>query len=282
MANASSETTRLVLLGTGTPNGEPERSGPSAAVVIGEKAFLFDFGPGIVRQAAAACTLGIGALEPRRLRRAFLTHLHSDHTAGYPDLILTPWTLGREEPLSVFGPRGLRTMTDAILSAYVEDIRERLEGPEPANGEGYRVLVTEIEPGVAYEEDGVSIEAFPTNHGSWPAFGYRVTSLDRVIVLSGDTAPFEGWEKAYTGCDVLLHEVQSAVGLAARSKAWQTYHRKMHTTSEELAAVASVARPDLLILDHCLLHGVAEEALLDEVRRGYDGDVVLGYDLDIF
>ena len=82
--------TRVVLLGTGTPNADPDRSGPALAVVVNEQAYLVDCGPGIVRRAAAAHRAGIKALAVDKLTRVFITHLHSDHTLGFPDLILTP------------------------------------------------------------------------------------------------------------------------------------------------------------------------------------------------
>lgn len=282
MAGTSSEASKLVMLGTGTPNADPARSGPSVAIVVGDRSYLFDAGPGIVRRAAAAHAAGIDALAPRSLSLAFLTHLHSDHTVGLPDLILTPWTVGRESPLRVYGPRGLRAMCDDLRSAYAEDIRERLEGLEPANDEGHRVEVTEIQAGPVYQDDLVSIATFPANHGRWPAFGYRVSTPDRVIVLSGDTAPFQGWEEAYAGCDVLVHEVQSSVGLAERSASWRAYHEAMHTTAADLAGVASAVRPELLVLYHQLFHGVTEEELVGEVRASYDGDVVSAADLDVY
>jgi ribonuclease Z len=79
-------TSKVVLLGTGTPATTPDRSGPATAIVVNDTAYLVDFGPGVVRRAsAAAATRGIPALQPTRLRMAFVTHLHSDHTVGYAD-----------------------------------------------------------------------------------------------------------------------------------------------------------------------------------------------------
>lgn len=100
--------TKVVLLGTGTPNPDPEHSGCSVAIVVGEKSYLIDFGPGLVRQAAALSPRyggTIEALHSRNLTTAFLTHLHSDHTVGYADLIMTPWVMGRNKPLEVYGGR---------------------------------------------------------------------------------------------------------------------------------------------------------------------------------
>lgn len=79
--------TKLVLLGTGTPNACPNASGPSTAVIVGDRSYLVDFGPGVVRQAAKAYQKGFDALRPDCLTVAFCTHLHTDHTAGYSDLI---------------------------------------------------------------------------------------------------------------------------------------------------------------------------------------------------
>ena len=150
--------TRLVLLGTGTPNACPDANGPSSAVVVGDRAYLVDFGPGVVRQASKAYFRGIDALRPDLLTTAFCTHLHTDHTAGYPDLIFTPWVLERPVPLKVFGPKELNHMTSHILQAYETDIDFRIHGFEKANESGYKVDVTEIEkPGIIYEDDRVSV-----------------------------------------------------------------------------------------------------------------------------
>ena len=140
--------TKLVLLGTGTPNACPDASGPASAVVVGNRAYLVDFGPGVVRQASKAYYKGVDALRPDLLTVAFCTHLHTDHTAGYPDLIFTPWVLERDKPLQVFGPKGIRSMTEHILAAYAVDIDFRLHGFERANEVGYQVQATEIEPGI--------------------------------------------------------------------------------------------------------------------------------------
>src|SRR5215471_5126323 len=121
--------TKVVLLGTGTPIPDPDRSGPATAIVVGDSAYLVDFGPGVVRRAmAAVLDKHITALEPANLKVAFVTHLHSDHTAGYSDLILTGWTSGRHTPLEVYGPTELQSMTEHILQAYRIDIETRTNG----------------------------------------------------------------------------------------------------------------------------------------------------------
>ncbi len=272
----------VVLLGTGTPNAEVTRSGPSVAVVAGGEANLVDFGPGVVRRARAAYESGIPALEPAKLTRAFVTHLHSDHTAGYPDLILTPWTLDRAEPLEVYGPVGIKEMTDHIHSAYEKDIRERVDGLQPSNDTGWRVKVHEIEEGVIFENEFVRVEAFKARHGSFNAFSFRFHAGDRVITVSGDTSPHDGMIDVYRGSDVLIHEVYSTEGFKKYSPEWQRYHSAMHTSSTELAKIASEVKPGLLVLYHQLYNGVTDEALLEEIRRDYSGEVVSGKDLDVF
>ncbi len=272
----------VVLLGTGTPIPDPDRSGPAVAVVVGEVPYIVDFGPGVVRRVAAAHANGVAELEMGNLCRAFLTHLHSDHAAGYADLILTPWVEGRAEALELYGPPGSKEMTRHVLAAYREDIHERLAGPEPANDTGYHVNAHEIEPGLVYRDGEVMVEAFAVRHGSWPAFGFKFGAPDRTIVISGDTAPTESIVQAAQGCDILIHEVYSVAGLRQHTPARQRYHSSVHTSSYELAEIASRARPGLLVLYHQLLWGTSEQELLQEVKTGYDGDVVSGRDLDLY
>jgi len=279
----SSSRTQLVLLGTGTPNAEPDRRGSAAAVVVNGRPYLVDCGPGVVRQAAAGHRRGLEALAVEKLDRVFITHLHSDHTAGYADLILTPAVLGRPGPLEAFGPPGLAAMTEHLLAAYAADIRERVEGLECGNAAAYRVDAQEIEPGVVYDDESVHVTAFAVQHGTWKhAFGYRFDTPDRVIVVSGDTVPSDELVKHAKGCDVLVHEVYSVAGFARLSPRWQAYHARAHTSAHQLAALAAEIRPKLLILTHQLFWGATEDELLAEVRRTYDGAVRSGRDLDVY
>ncbi len=276
-------TTKIVLLGTGTPLADPSRSGPSVAIVVNETPYVIDFGPGIVRRASAAKRKGIEALEVSNIKYVFATHLHSDHTVGYPDPILTPWVLGRNEPLEVYGPEGLREMTEHILAAYQRDIYMRLYGLEPSNSHGYKVNVHEIDAGIVYEDSNVIVEAFPVKHGSWHhAFGYKFQTPNKTIVISGDTSPSESLIDAAMGCDILIHEVYCCARFDKRSPAWKQYHSSFHTSSRELAEIASKVKPGLLILYHQLFWGATEEELLGEIREKYDGKVVSGKDLDVY
>lgn len=281
---APASTTQLVLLGTGTPNADPDRSGPAVAVVAGGEAYLVDAGPGVVRRAAAAARRhDLPALAASRLRRVFLTHLHSDHTVGLPDLILTPWVLEREAPLEVWGPAGTRAMVDHLLAAYAADIRRRIDGLQPQNATGWQVIVHEVTPGVVHRDSNVTVTAVAVDHEDWPAaFGYRFATADRVIVISGDARPSESLIAACAGCDILLHEVYSDRGFAARSSEWQRYHAAAHTSARQLGELASRANPALLVLYHQLFWGTPDQELVDEVRETYRGVVVSGRDLDVY
>jgi ribonuclease BN (tRNA processing enzyme) len=275
--------TQIVILGTGNPNADPDRSGPSLAIVVNDTPYLIDFGPGVVRRAAAAARKGIKALEAKKLRVAFATHLHTDHTMGLPDLIFTPWVLERESPLELFGPPGIKRMADHILEAYREDIRIRIDGLEPANETGYRVNVHEIKPGVVYKDQNVTVKAFAVPHGSWKhAFGYRFETADRTVVISGDTGPSPAIAEICNGCDVLIHEVYSTEKFATRPPVWKKYHSSFHTSTKELAEIATKARPKLLILYHQLYWGASDEDLLRETEQAYKGRVVSARDLDIY
>jgi len=275
--------TQLVLLGTGTPNAEPDRWGSALAVVVNGTPYLVDAGAGVVRRASAAYANGVEGLEVKRLSTLFLTHLHSDHTVGLPDLIYSPWVLERETPLRILGPIGTEKMAFHITEAYAEDAAVRINGLEPINPGGYGVEARDVEPGLVYEDENVKVTAFLVADGSWSqAFGYRFETPDRVIVISGDTAPTEVIAEQCRGCDILVHEVYSQAGFDGRIPIWKEYHAASHTSGPELGRIASQARPKLLVLTHQLLWGSTPDELLAEIRGIYEGLVVYGRDLDVY
>jgi ribonuclease BN (tRNA processing enzyme) len=298
--SAPTQKTQIVLLGTGTPAPDPERSGPSTAIVVNGTPYLVDFGAGVVRQAAAASKRGVRGLEAVNLRIGFLTHLHSDHTLGFPDLILTPWVVGRKEPLEVYGPPGTRDMAEHILKAYAADIdirtgvKARTGDIEHARISGYKVNVHEIQPGVIYKDQNVTVTAFAVHHGNWAhAYGYRFETADRTVVISGDTSPDSAIVDNCHGCDVLIHEVYTQASFDKLSPEWKQYRMAYHTSSKELADIATRAKPGLLILYHRANPGCdqartecreagSEEQLLKEIRQFYKGKVVAGHDLEIY
>ena len=274
------ESTVVVMLGTGTPRPLPDVWGPATAVVVGDRVFLVDAGVGVERRLAAA------GLPVNGVTAAFITHLHSDHVLGLPDLIFTSWLLGRTRPFPVYGPQGLAQMTEHLYAAFSEDIRVRTEGLEHESRDGYRVEVREIEPSVVYDSAAVRVTAFLVNHGEWrQAYGYRFDTPGRSIVLSGDTRPSEALVRMATGVDVLIHEVQpsdSTLHPPHRSATdWASYVRAYHTTALQLGELAARARPKLLIVYHSGRRDAADRILAD-IRRSFSGPVSMAADLQRF
>jgi ribonuclease Z len=273
----------LLLLGTGTPVPDPEAWGPASAIIVGDRLFLVDAGAGVTRRLAAA-----GFPRVKRVEATFLTHLHSDHTLGYPDLVFTTWIMGRRDPLVVFGPHGLRRMTDLVLDAWRDDVDVRVKGLERETAQWLRVDVREIgaaRTGVVYERDGVKVTAIPVRHGDWPAFAFRFDTPDRSITIGGDTAPSLALTEAAKGTDVLVHEVYNSARVAPETRPggehWPDYLRTMHTSDVELARLAAAIQPRLLVLHHLLRLGGTDEEILGHIRQaGYAGPVVVGKDLE--
>ena len=278
---------QIVFLGTGNPRPTPDREGPSLAIVVNGTAYLVDAGTGIVRRAAAAARkTGQSALEAPNLRFAFVTHLHSDHTIGLPDLITTPWIMGRTRPLELYGPPGISQMARHIREAYKEDNNIRIKGLERGNETGSEVNVYDVKPGKIFSDSNVTVTAFPMKHGSWKnAYGYKFETPDRVIVVGGDGSPSETIAENCNGCDVLIHEVYTQLGYAKSNANWQKYVTSFHTSTKELADLANRAKPKTLILYHQMFFGGAEDTemvMLREVRTTYKGRVVSAHDLDVY
>ena len=279
--------TQVVLLGTGSPPADPLRSGPATAIVVADTSYLVDLGPGIVRRAAAAAQKGIPSLAANRLQTAFITHLHSDHTVGYPDLIFSTWVQGRRAPLQVYGPAGLADMTKHIMQAWRADIDIRTKGMEQRTTTGLDVEAHEITPGIVYQDARIKVTAFPNAHGEWTStFGYRFDTADRSIVVSGDTNPSDALIRQCQRCDVLIHEAYSDTYRPADMANWLDYRSRYHTTTSQLAQIAAKTNPALLIIHHRGVglgdREISEAQYIAEVHKGWSGRVVVGHDLDVY
>ena len=277
---------RVVMLGTGTPAPNYRRSGPATAIIYKGQAYIFDAGGGMVRQAIRAWqTMDMPELNPLKICCLFFTHLHSDHIHDYSELATALWW-ERDFKLRAWGPVGLKEMTDGMekMAKVEADLRTRGTPKEIIkHPDYYKVDATEIQDGIVFKKDDLTIEAFTVNHGQIkPAYGYKITAGGKSIVLSGDTSYSENLIEKAKGVDILIHEVASAKKLAELPDFWQYYHGTSHTPSDKLIKVANQTRPKLLVLYHVLFMGATEEELLDEIRAGYDGKVVIANDLDVF
>ena len=275
---------KVTLLGTGTPIPDPDRFGPSTLVEAGNKKLLFDAGRGVpirVRQ--------LGFRESK-IDVVFLTHYHSDHTAGIPDIWLTGW-LGnfRQEPFRLIGPVGAKSLMANLESAYALDIKIRLED-EKLPPRGIATVVEEFEKdGVVYDKDGVKVIAFTVDHGAAikPAVGYRIEYNGHAVVISGDTRYDQNVIKYGTGVDLLIHEV-CIVRPELLSNPYIKRVVDHHTTPREAGQVFSLAKPKLAVYSHLvfLASDKVPRATVDDIvagtRETYDGPLQVGVDLMSF
>ena len=278
--------TQIVLLGTGTPRPDPKRSGPATAIVVNGTAYLVDAGPGVVRRAQAAVDNGVKGLAVASLQTAFITHLHSDHTVGLPDLIFTSWVQGRHVPLQLYGPPGISEMAKHILLAWQADIDIRTKGLERRDGTGATVEAHDVKPGRIYQDANLAVTAFPVRHGDVPAYGYRFDTADRSVVITGDTSPSPEVIDNCRKCDVLIHEAYAEDYRPADMPGWIAYRAKHHTTTTQLGELAAKAQPGLLIVYHRGIgpagREISDQRYLEEIGRTFKGRVVIGQDLEVY
>lgn len=268
---------QVTLLGTGAPPPRMDRFGPSTLVEAGGKKFIFDAGRGAMQRLHQ---LGIPFGD---IDAMFLTHHHSDHVVGFPDLWLTGW-IGRpwgrrSAPLEVWGPEGTQQMMEHLPQAFAVDIRVRLRNYPP---EGVKLVAHEIREGVVLEAGGVKISAFEVDHGSeeLPAFGYRIDYGGRSVVLSGDTTFNDNLIRHAEGADVLVHEVTAAGGSTPENARQLKRIAANHTTPEQAAEVFARVKPRLAVYNHLLLFGsAAPEDLVPATRKKYAGPLIVGEDL---
>ena len=276
--------TQVVILGTGTPIPDAFRAGSSIAIVHKGESYLFDVGAGAVRQATIArYKYDIPSLYPSQICCVFLSHLHSDHTLDLSELAHTLWWR-RNAGLQTWGPAGIARIANGLDEIIATDANFRINGIQPVeNPDGFRISHQDIAPGILLQKEDLTIEAFLVNHGDIsPAFGFKVTTEDLSIVISGDTAFSDIIAEKARGVDILFHEVISRRGLEQNSPSFQRYHNSVHTTSDELARLAAIAQPKKLVLYHGLFYGTEESSVIEEIEALYNGNVFLANDLDIF
>ncbi len=268
----------LVLLGTGYPYPSAERAGPSCAVIVGQRVFIVDAGRGTVMRLAAT------GIPWSAIEAAFLTHLHSDHIDGLPDLFHSTWQFGNGKPFDLYGPEGTKSIADGILQFYAPDIRIRRDLTEKLYPEGARIRAREIQEGVVFEIlEEVTITAFLVDHDPVkPAFGYRFDAGEHSIVITGDTRPNPNLTRYAEGADILVHEAYVRSDSSADTsdtKRWSIYD--YHTSAKEAGEVAEKAKVKILVLTHLIPAGASEKDFLDEAKKGFGGEIIVGKDLTV-
>jgi ribonuclease Z len=265
----------LILLGTGYPRPDANHAGPATAVIAGDKWFLVDAGRGTTMRVAGT------ALKYENMRCVFITHLHSDHTAGLPDVFITSWQFGRKTtPLQLYGPAGIQSLADAMLQFFAYDIHVRRDLVEHHPAGGATIRAHAVQEGVVYDDGDVRVTAFKVDHlPVKPAFGYRFDSGGHSIVISGDTRPNANLIKFAKGADILVQEAYlpehfdkvDSAEVAARLKAY-------HTSAEEAGQIATAAGVKTLVLTH-LVPAEADATFAERAGKTFHGRIIVGGEL---
>ena len=273
---------KVTLLGTGDPQPRLDRFGPSTLVEAGHQRLLFDCGRGTMQRINQIDT------NASTFNKLFLTHLHSDHTTGIPDLWITGHLRQRKEnPLHIWGPHGTVEMTKHIQQAFKIDVQVRKESASyhdmPLNREGLLIEALDIMEGFVFEANDVKVIPFRVNHhdiySDVASLGYRIEYDGRVVVLSGDTRYCENLIKYSEGVDLLVHEV-AAVPLGEEVSTRYRGALSHHTSPEDCGKVFSIAKPSLAVFTHVFqFQGVSLEEMMRRARSEYDGSVVFGEDM---
>lgn len=268
---------KVTLLGTGIPDPKTDRYGSSTLVEAGKDKFIFDCGRCALQRVSET------GIQLKKVNKLFLTHLHSDHTVGIPDLWLTPWIFGRwENPFSVWGPPGTEHMMHHLFEAFKFDLQMRPVHdllPE----EGARIDVQEIQEGIVYESNGVKITAFEVDHRPVKhSYGYRIDYKEKSVTLSGDTCICENLIKFAEETDLLIHNVGAA--REEDLKVSERYRRIMalHSPPEETGELFTRVKPKLAVYTHMVLFKVDKDEIIKRTRTTYDGPLEIGEDLMTF
>jgi ribonuclease Z len=276
LAHADEAKIKVILLGTAGPEYFPDRMGMSTLVEANGQLLLFDVGRGANQR------LYQSRVNPKDISKIFITHLHSDHIEGLPDLWMTPWfLLGRDHGFDVWGPDGTEQMVQGMRTMFGHDLKARVNQFNPIENLGIRThIVTE---GPVYNEAGVKVTAFPVEHADGnPAFGYRVDCDGRSVLLSGDTTLNDNVIKYGAGADLIVHNVIAFSDRLSQMPEMKGVLAKL-TTPEQAAEVFQQTKPKLAVYSHIVtkeLEGKkGEDQIIARTRAaGYNGPLVMGLD----
>jgi ribonuclease Z len=264
-AATRSDEMQVTLLGTGTPFPNVERFGSAILVEVAGKRLLFDCGRGAVIRLTQA------GVNPKDIDGLFVTHLHSDHVVGIPDLWLSGWFLGRNRPLPIWGPSGTHNMTEHLVQAFAFDIGIRQAAPDPLPAKGIEIDAKEVTQGEIYNDGLTRVSAFLVDHGTVkPAFGYRADSEGHSVVISGDTKFCQNLVDFARGADCLIDVAWSA--------GWKNPtppSKRSIASAEDAGRVFAIVKPKLGVV----YHYKDEEGLWEAVRKEYKGLLVISRDL---
>lgn len=276
----------VTLLGTGTPILNINRFGMSTLVEAGKQKLLFDVGRG------ASIRLHQIKVPLRDIDAVFITHLHSDHITGLPDLYATaplPTDDGRaQRPIELIGPSGIDNVARGIELMFTDNNRIRLVGKE-TNEKVLKINARSMpeDGGVVYEKDGVKVTAFLVDHGhAKPAYGYRIDLAGRSVVLSGDTTKAPNLVKYAKGVDLLVHCI--SVGSRQLEAAYPEYVNHFYeylASPEMIGTILDEVRPRDAVFSHISLYSregiprATEEEIYSRVKAKYDGSFLIGQDL---
>ncbi|KYG60432.1 hypothetical protein AZI85_13270 [Bdellovibrio bacteriovorus] len=274
VSSAQARAFNVTLLGTGNPWPRPERMGPAVVVKVGEESFLFDVGRGAYLQLHKA------GIATKSLRHIFLTHLHSDHTVGLPDLWLSSSLVSRGlEAWEISGPQGTKSFISYMQKAFSADTETRIREDKTPQVK-FKINVHEITEGLVYNKNGIKITAFKVEHGPiGEAFGYRIDAEGKSVVISGDTVYSENLIKHSKGVDLLIHEVAYFTGVEVKSSPVLSHH----TLPDQAGRVFSQVKPGKAVYTHIVVSkDITPEKLIELTRKTYQGPLVVGEDLMFF
>ncbi len=280
LSGFAGEPLTVTLLGTGNPRPSLERFGPAALVEAGEVRVLIDAGRGATQRLfQIGAAKGLVAID-----RVLLTHLHSDHVVGLPDLWLTGWVFGRDRPLPVLGPPGTSSLGEHLQRAFAFDLAVRGRDQRYAAA-GVVLEARDVEPGVVHAAGELRITAFEVDHGDGiaPAYGYRVDYGAHSVAFSGDMKYDERIVAHARGVDVLVMEVISPEverrRAAVPSEVAVEQIIRHHISPEQAGSLFARIKPRLAVYSHIVPSPALAEDLIPPTRSTYGGPLAVGYDL---
>jgi ribonuclease Z len=277
---------RITALGTGMPNLTRKSASISYLVELGNgDKFLFDIGSGAMAN--------LWSLRPdfSKIDKVFASHLHTDHVGDFMGLHIGSWLSGRYTPIHIYGPSGsspemgTKAFVEGMQKGYAWDIAGRSGALPDAGG---KIEVHEFDykavNQVVYEKNGVTVRSWPAIHLLDGPVSYSLEWKGLKYVFGGDTYPNAWYIKHAADADVASHEAFLPPKALAKYFGWDLgqatfVSTRIHTEPQAFGKVMSAVKPRLAVGYHSVQSPENNAAIMDAIRKTYDGPLALARDL---
>jgi ribonuclease BN (tRNA processing enzyme) len=298
LSDAVRAETTLITLGTaGGPVPRPDRAQSSNLLIVNGTLYVIDAGGGVTARLVQSGN------NFRKVGKVFITHAHSDHTAGLATLLVSSWEQ-QGDPIDIYGS-GVEALVKGAIDYLTPNAEIRwAEGKKRPMTDAFHAH--DVAPGVVYQDANVKVTAVENTHfhfqpatppyGKYKSYSYRFETPDKVVFFTGDTGPSDAVVELAKGADLYVTETtlpDDVVEIYKRNGIWQAktpeeqqgfvrHMHEEHVTPTDIGQMATKANVKAVVMSHLgpsLVPNDDYQRFVDEAKKYFSGPITIAKDL---